>query len=164
MNAEMTMRPLDMLAANPYQAKPSEDLNAQGINVVDSTKDLGIDFEGFLQLMVQQLQNQTMDSAADTGEMLNQLVQMSTVEMLTTVKESVETLVEASTLGYAASLVGKTVTVGCPDGNGGVTEVVGTVTGTGIYQGGSVLFVDGEMYGLSDVMAVGTLPKLPESP
>ena len=110
MNAEMTMRPLDTLAANPYQTKPAEDLNALGIHVVDSTKDLGIDFEGFLQLMVQQLQNQTMDSAADTGEMLNQLVQMSTVEMLTTVKESVETLVEASTLGYAASLVGKTVT------------------------------------------------------
>ena len=165
MSSEFMPMGLDSLTsqAAAYAAKTSstastEELTRQGINIVDPDDNMGLDFEDFLQLMVQQLQNQTMDSTADTGEMLNQLVQMSTVQMLTTVKESMEALVDASTLNYAASLVGKTVTVGQFDKEGNLTEVVGTVTGTGTYQGASVIFVDGEMYALSDIMAVGTLP------
>ena len=126
--------------------------------------DMGLDFEDFMQLMIVQLQNQTIDNTADTSDMLNQLVQMSTVEMLVSVQESLEALVSANTLNYAASLVGKTVTVGQYDENGNIQEIVGTVTGTGTYQGTSVIFVDGEMYALNDIMAVGTLPSLPEQP
>lgn len=141
-----------------------EELERQGINVLDEDDSFGLNFEDFLQLMVQQLQNQTMDNTADTSEMLNQLVQMSTVEMLATVKDSVEALVNANTLNYAASLVGKTVTVGKFDDEGNLEEVEGTVTGTGTYQGTIVIFVDGEMYPLNNIMAVGTLPDLPEEP
>lgn len=151
-----------------YSAKTSSpsisDLERQGINVIEQGEDTGLQFEDFLQLMVQQLQNQTMDNTADTSEMLNQLVQMSTVEMLSTVKDGLEALVNASTLNYAASLVGKTVTVGRLDDEGKLEEVVGTVTGTGTYQGMSVIFVDGEMYALNDIMAIGELPDLPEEP
>lgn len=141
-----------------------EELERQGINVLDEDDSFGLNFEDFLQLMVQQLQNQTMDNTADTSEMLNQLVQMSTVEMLATVKDSVEALVNANTLNYAASLVGKTVTVGKFDDEGNLEEVEGTVTGTGTYQGTIVIFVDGEMYPLNNIMAVGSLPDLPEEP
>ena len=141
-----------------------EELERQGINVLDEDDSFGLNFEDFLQLMVQQLQNQTMDNTADTSEMLNQLVQMSTVEMLATVKDSVEALVNANTLNYAASLVGKTVTVGKFDDEGNLEEVVGTVTGTGTYQGTTVIFVNDEMYPLNNIMAVGTLPDLPEEP
>ena len=140
-----------------------EELRRMGINLVDP-EDSGLQFEDFLQLMVSQLQNQTIDNTADTSGMLNQLVQMSTVEMLVSVQESLEALVSANTLNYAASLVGKTVTVGQYDENGNIQEIVGTVTGTGTYQGTSVIFVDGEMYALNDIMAVGTLPSLPEQP
>ena len=140
-----------------------EELRRMGINLVDP-EDSGLQFEDFLQLMVSQLQNQTIDNTADTSDMLNQLVQMSTVEMLVSVQESLEALVSANTLHYAASLVGKTVTVGQYDENGNIQEIVGTVTGTGTYQGTSVIFVDGEMYALNDIMAVGTLPSLPEQP
>ena len=69
-------------------------------------EDMGLDFTDYLQLMVQQLQNQTMDNTTDTSDMLNQLVQMSVVQMMTTVKTSIDTLVDANTLTYAASLVG----------------------------------------------------------
>lgn len=144
-------------------AYTEEELRRMGINLVDP-EDSGLQFEDFLQLMVSQLQNQTIDNTADTSDMLNQLVQMSTVEMLVSVQESLEALVSANTLNYAASLVGKTVTVGQYDENGNIQEIVGTVTGTGTYQGTSVIFVDGEMYALNDIMAVGTLPSLPEQP
>ena len=141
------------------------DLEKLGINVKDEDDAFGLNFEDFLQLMVQQLQNQTMDNTADTSEMLNQLVQMSTVQMLSTAKDSMEALINASSLSYAASLVGKTVTVGKLDDEGNLQEVVGKVTGTGTYQGAFVIFLDdNEMYYLSDIMAVGTLPELPEEP
>lgn len=141
-----------------------EDLEDMGITVTQPGEDIGLDFTDYLQLMVQQLQNQTMDNTADPSDMLNQLVQMSVVQMMTAVKTSINNLVDASTLSYAASLVGKTVTVAKYDEDGNIEEVVGEVTGTGTYQGVSVVFVNDEMYALSDIMAVGTLPEVPEEP
>ena len=81
-------------------------------------EDMGLDFSDFMQLMIVQLQNQTIDNATDTSDMLNQLVQMSVVQMLSTVQTSIENLTDASTMSYAASLVGKTVTVGRYDEEG----------------------------------------------
>ncbi len=121
-----------------------------------------LQFEDFLSLMVQQLQSQTIDSAMDSTEMLNQLIQMSNVQMMSSLQTSMESLSMASTLTYASGLVGKTVTVGSYDDDGIMQEIVGTVQGTGTYQGLSVIFVNDEMYALSDIMAVGTLPDIPE--
>ena len=160
----MSLNSLNTAYSTKTTSPSISDLERQGINVIEEGEDTGLQFEDFLQLMVQQLQNQTMDNTADTSEMLNQLVQMSTVEMLSTVKDGLEALVNASPLNYAASLVGKTVTVGRLDDEGKLEEVVGTVTGTGTYQGMSVIFVDGEMYALNDIMAIGELPELPEEP
>lgn len=139
-------------------------LEEHNVTINQPGEDTGLDFEDYLQLMVQQLQNQTIDNATDTSDMLNQLVQMSVVEMMGAVQESITTLVEANTLTYAASLVGKTVTIGVYDEEGNLQELVGEVTGTGTYQGAPVIFVNGEMYALSDIMAVGTLPEVPETP
>ena len=156
-------------AANTYATDASsatmskEELQKLGYTVSDPSEDLGLDFTDFLQLMVAQLQNQTIDSAADTSDMLNQLVQMSVVQMMTSVKTSLDNLTDASTMTYAASLVGKTVTVGAYDDKGNVQEIVGTVTGTGTYQNTPVIFVNDQMYPLSSIMAVGTLPEVPDT-
>lgn len=129
------------------------------INIKDEDDQFGLNFEDFLQLMVQQLQNQTMDNTADTGEMLNQMVQMSTVQMLSSVKESMQTMVDANMLTYSASLVGKEVTVGQYDEKGNLTQVVGQVSGTGTYQGLPVIFVNGKQYFLYEIMAIGKIPE-----
>lgn len=155
--------------SNPYATQKSsstsvEDLISQGYTISDPDEDLGLDFTDFLQLMVAQLQNQTIDNATDTTDMLNQLVQMSVVSMMSSVKNSLDTLTASTTMTYAASLVGKTVTVGTYDEEGNIQEIVGTVTGTGTYQGTQVIFVNGEMYPLNSIMAVGELPEVPEEP
>ena len=139
-------------------------LEEHDVEINQPGEDTGLEFEDYLQLMVQQLQNQTIDNTTDTSDMLNQLVQMSVVEMMSAVQTSIDTLVEANTLTYAASLVGKTVTIGVFDDEGNLQELVGEVTGTGTYQGSPVIFVNGEMYALSDIMAVGTLPEVPDTP
>lgn len=146
-------------AANQSSSTTSaEELESLGYTVKDPSEDLGLDFNDFLQLMVAQLQNQTIDNTADTSDMINQMVQMSVVQMMSSVQTSLDTLSAASTMTYAASLVGKTVTVGTYDEEGNIQEVVGEVTGTGTYQGSTVVFVNGEMYPLNSIMAVGTLP------
>lgn len=117
---------------------------------------LGMD--DFLTLMVAMFQNQDIDNTASTSEMMNQMVQMSVVQAIT----SISTLINDSTsLTYAASLVGKEVTIGQYK-NGKLEELVGTVTGTGTLNGQQVIFVGDDSYYLSDIMAIGRLPEIPE--
>ena len=111
-----------------------------------------LDMTDFLNLMVVQLQNQTMDNTADTSDMLNQLVQMQMITALTN-------MTDASVMTYASSLVGKEVTVG-DYSSGQLEEKVIEVTGTGVSNGKQVIFAGDEVYDLSSVMAVGRLPKV----
>ncbi len=114
--------------------------------------------DDFLKLMVAQFQNQSIDSTADTTEMMNQMVQMSVIQAIT----NLSTLVSDSTnLSYAASLVGKEVTIGQRSGSE-IEELLGTVTGTGTLDGKQVIFLDNQEtpYNLTDIMAVGRLPEL----
>ncbi|MBE6909699.1 MAG: flagellar hook capping protein [Ruminococcaceae bacterium] len=114
--------------------------------------------DDFLKLMVAQFQNQSIDNTADTTEMMNQMVQMSVIQAIT----NLSTLVSDSTnLSYAASLVGKEVTIGQRSGSS-IEEILGTVTGTGTLDGKQVIFLDNREnpYYLTDIMAVGRLPEI----
>lgn len=123
------------------------------VNTTSKSKSdpLSLEMEGFLQMMIAQFQNQDPENAASTTDMLNQMVQMSMVQAITNITDAV-------TLNYAASLVGKEVTIGSYDSEGKLRELVGTVTGTGTYNGNPVVFVDGVSYSMSSIMAVGRLP------
>lgn len=129
--------------------------NINSTNMAQTKKSSGsgmdLDMTDFLTLMVTELQNQSIDSTADTSDMLNQLVMMQMVSAMTN-------MTDASVMSYAASLVGKTVTVGQYDDNGILQEVVGKVTGTGTMDGEQVIFVKDKYYRMSEIMAVGTLP------
>lgn len=129
-----------------------------GIDAVNSTSrknNTELDMQDFLQLMIVQLQNQTMDDTMDTSEMMNQLVQMQMVTALTNVTE-------ASVMSYASSLVGKTVTIGILNGNV-LEEREIEVIGTGVAGGQQVIFgSDGQTYFLKQIMAVGKLPEIEE--
>lgn len=115
-----------------------------------------LNMDDFLQLIVAQFQNQDPENAASSSDMLNQLVQMSTIQ-------AISNITDATTMMYSASLVGKEVTVGVFK-DGKLEEIVGTVTATGTYNGESVIFVDGVSYTLSSIMAVGRLPEKPVEP
>lgn len=115
-----------------------------------SGDNLALTMEDFLQLMIVQFQNQDMDNPASTSDMMNQLMQMSTIQAMAT-------MTDASTMSYAASLVGKTVTIG-EFSNGRLNEIVGEVTASATYNGEQVIFVNGKQYPLTSIMAVGELP------
>ena len=96
--------------------------------------------------------------------MMNQLVQMSTMQAMNDMVSQIKELTLANVMGYAASLVGQTVTVGVyNEETKELEEVVGVVKGTGTYDGQQVIYLDnGKGYFLSEIMAVGTLPPKPE--
>lgn len=121
-----------------------------------------LSFTDMLQLMVLQFQNQTIDNTADTSDMMNQLVQMSVVQAMTSMSTQMEQLSQANVMSYAASLVGKEVTVGTRDKEGKLQEIVGVVTATGTYDGQPVIFIGDKSYLLSSIMAVGRLPERTE--
>ena len=126
----------------------------------DSSEATSLSFQDVLLLMVTQFQNQTIDNQADTNDMMNQLIQMTVMQAMTHMSTQMEELTTANVMSYAASLVGKEVTLGVYDENGEIKEKVGVVEGTGTFDGNQVIFVDGESYFLSSIMGVGRLPPL----
>ena len=119
-----------------------------------------------LGLMVSQFQNQTIDNQASTTDMMNQLVQMSSMQAMSEMSTQIKELTLANVMSYSASLVGKEVTVGVwNEQTKELEEIVGVVKGTGTYDGQQVIYLDnGKGYLLSDIMAVGTLPPKEEKP
>ena len=136
-------------------------LGAKNTNVVkNSTSRPGnteLNMQDFLNLMIVQLQNQTIDDTMDTSEMMNQMIQM---QMITAMSNMTETSVQS----YASSLVGKVVTIGIVTDKG-LEEREVIVTGTGVMNGQQVIFGKDskgniETYGLNQIMAVGQLPPI----
>ena len=123
-------------------------------------------FTDMLGLMVTQFQNQTIDNQASTTDMMNQLVQMTTMQAMTDMTTQIKELTLANVMSYAASLVGQTVTIGVwNEETKQLEDFEGVVEGTGTYNGQQVIFVNGKSYYLSDIMAVGKLPpKVEETP
>lgn len=134
---------ISQASAGAYKASKQED-------------NTSLDMTDFLTLMVAQFQNQSLDSTADTSDMLNQLVQMSVIQAISEISD-------ATVMTYASSLVGKEVTVGRFNSQGMLEEYVGTVTGTGVSNGEQIVFVDGQSYALGDILAVGRLPELTQA-
>lgn len=111
-----------------------------------------MDMDAFLKLLAAQLQNQDVMNPMGNNEFMQQMVQMATVTAM-------NTFTDISMQTYAASLVGKEITVAEVDKDGDITEVYGKVTGAGLYGGEQVVFIDNDKsYYLSQIMAVGKLP------
>ena len=127
----------------------------EAINSTSRKNNTSLDMQDFLMLMVAQFQNQTIDNTADTSEMMNQMVQMQAITAMTN-------MTDATIMSYAGSLVGKEVTIGQLNAQGKLEETVVTITGTGLSNGEQVLFAGDTIYTLSEIMAVGRLPKLEE--
>ncbi len=141
-----------MTDAAAVLGKTEELINTKHSTSKKAGKDL--DTTDFLTLMCAMFQNQDIDNTASTTDMMNQMVQISVIQAITDISTLIN---DTSTLTYASSLVGQTVTIGQYDGTT-LNETVGTVTGTGMLNGEQVIFIGDDVYKLSDVMAVGKLP------
>lgn len=117
-----------------------------------TTGDSTLDIDDFYQLLAAQLQNQDLTNPTDQTDFINQMTQMAVIQ-------AIDTFSDISTTSYAASLVGKDVTIAATKSDGSLNEIYGTVTGTGLYSGEQVIFVNDTSYKLSQIMAIGKLPE-----
>lgn len=139
-----------------YNIASRSTTNTKKANTPSSYKGDGsenvMDMDAFLKLLAAQLQNQDVMNPMGNNEFMEQMVQMATVTAM-------NTFTDISMQTYAASLVGKDITVAEVDKDNNITEIYGTVTGAGLYGGEQVVFIDNDKsYYLSQIMAVGKLP------
>lgn len=139
-----------------YNIASRSTTNTQKTNIPSSYKGDGsesvMDMDAFLKLLAAQLQNQDVMNPMGNNEFMEQMVQMATVTAM-------NTFTDISMQTYAASLVGKEITVAEVDKNNEITEIYGKVTGAGLYGGEQVVFINNDKsYYLSQIMAVGKLP------
>ncbi len=128
----------DMLATN-YSTTKTQSTSSTTLSMTD-----------FYELLAAQLKYQDMDNPADMSEMMSMMVQSQMIEAITN-------MAYTNTTSYAASLVGKEVTVAETDADGAYKgDVVGTVTGV-VLGDNPIVMVDGKSYSLSQVMAVGSV-------
>ena len=108
----------------------------------------------FYKLMAAQMQYQDPDNPMDTSELMAQMVQS---KMITAIAQ----MTSISTTTYATSMLGTEVTVAEVDEKGvGTGEYTkGKVTGV-VLGDNPIIYVDGKLYSLSQIMSVGDV-KLP---
>ena len=134
-----TQGALSSYAVTSKQNEPAEDKTS-------------LDMSDFYELMAAQMKYQDMDNPADTSQMLTMMVQSQMIQAITNMSYT-------NTTSYAASLVGKEVTVAETDMNGSYTgDKSGVVTGV-ILGDDPIILVDGKSYSLSQLMAVGEVPE-----
>ena len=140
----------DISAASTITAKNSVSSSGKGNKKTREAKN-ALTLEDFYTLMAVQLQNQDMTSPMDNAEMLNQLVQMATIE-------SMSQMTQMTTNQYAASLLGQEAEIQTIK-DGKQEMVKGTVTGVNLAYNPPVLYLDGkpEEYSISTVVAVGKI-------
>ncbi|PKM74460.1 MAG: hypothetical protein CVU91_00915 [Firmicutes bacterium HGW-Firmicutes-16] len=100
----------------------------------------------FLKLFVTQIQNQDFNNPMDNSEMMNQITQLSNMQMM-------QEMASYSKTGYAMSLVGKTV-IASRFTNGELDTETGTVSKVSLVDDEYVLYVNGKKYGLDEIMEI----------
>lgn len=110
-----------------------------------------LDMQDFFKLLTAQMQNQTcLDPASDT-EFMSQMASFSSLS-------SMQELNKTATSQYAASLVGKTVTVRSTNKNNSTGTVTGVVESVNYTTNPASITVGDLTYDLTDVIKVSRTP------
>lgn len=112
-----------------------------------STDSINLTASDFLQLFVTQMQNQDFNDPLDNSEMMNQITQLSNMQMM-------QELASYSKSSYVMSLLGKNVTAARFSDSGELETTTGTVSKVSFVDEDYVLYIEGKEYTLSQVMEI----------
>lgn len=144
---------VDNLGISLLQSNAATALYSRGESKESSTE---LTMTDFYQLLAAQLKYQDADNPMDTSQMMVQMVQTQMITALNNMTTTINDLALVNTTSYAASMIGKEVTVvklGV-DGKYNGETVTGTVTSVNLGNPPSIM-VDGESYNLSQLMEIG---------
>jgi flagellar basal-body rod modification protein FlgD len=104
-----------------------------------------LDYDAFLQLMIAQLKNQDPTNPMDSAEYMAQLATFTQVEQSIMMNSKLDSLLTASSLEQANTLIGRTVTSADGKTSGEVTSVKITSEGplASLKGGGTLLIGEG---------------------
>jgi len=97
-------------------------------------KSTTVDYESFLRLLVTQMKNQDPTAPMDSTDYVAQLATFSQVEQTVQTNAKLDSLLQMTLLGQAASIIGRTVTA--------LDGTTGTVIATGITADGVTAILD----------------------
>ena len=146
--------------AAPAKASEDGEKETEGTNgasgngdVIDAVfgdaSDKAVSMEDFLTLMVAQLKNQDFMNPVDDTQYVTQLAQISTMQQM-------EEMAYNAKSTYVTSLVGKTVTAAKFTVAGDLKKTEGVVNKVSLLDGKFVIYVEGESYGMDEIMEVRT--------
>lgn len=111
----------------------------------DTFSNGSLDFDGYLKLLVSQMSNQDFNDPMSDSDLLNQMAQYSMLE-------GIKDMTQQTAISYAASLVGKVVTVS--DGQYYHTGIVSSIS---IEDGKPSIMVDGQAFKSNEITDIVTM-------
>lgn len=112
--------------------------------------------DDFMKLFVKQLQNQDFTSPMDSGEMMEQITQLSNMQMM-------QSMAEHSKSSFAVSLIGKYVTAVTTDAIGAAKTVSGVIDRIVPEGEDYVFYVGGKRFSIGDIIEIGIPVAEPEA-
>lgn len=103
--------------------------------------------QDFFNLMAAQLKNQDFNNPMDNSQMLAQMAQFQTMEVMQTLSYNMNQ-------NLAVSMLGKNVVIGELGADGQLKTTEGTIEKVGLAGGGFQYFVNGKAYGAENIMEV----------
>ena len=104
-------------------------VNTTPIQTPTTTNAGSVDYDAFLTLLVAQLRNQDPTEPTDNAELMAQLASFSAVEQQIQTNDKLNTLIQASQLSQASSIIGNTITSADGQVSGIVESVILTDEG-----------------------------------
>jgi len=126
--------------------------NSQNVgDAVASATSQTLSEQDFLNLLVTQMTSQDPMNPMSNQDMLGQMVQFSTLQGNTTMQSTLAGMQGSQALSNANSLIGMQVNLQT-DANGDTTQ--GVVSGVDLSSGTAQIIVNGQSYGLNQVLSV----------
>ena len=110
-----------------------------------------LDANDFLKLLIKQLQNQDATNPMDSGEMMNQITQMASMQMM-------QDMANYSKYNFALSLVGKYVKATVANDSGNAETVSGTIDRMIQKSGEYTFYIGDKEFTADDIIEVSTAP------
>ena len=125
--------------------------SATGADAFTSAASQTLSEQDFLNLLVTQMTSQDPMNPMTNQDMLSQMVQFSTLQGNTAMQSLMAGMQGGQAFSMANSMVGQQVNL-LTDSNGSTTQ--GVVSGVDLSSGMPLIMVNGQSYGLSQVIAV----------
>lgn len=120
-----------------------------------SADSIGEQKDMFLQLLVAQLKNQDPSSPMDQKDMMAQMAQFTSVEQMTNMVKTLDTMNINATFSQSVGLIGRNVDYPVVASDGSTTVATAAVSSVGMLQGQVVMTLDnGAQIGPGDVIRV----------